>query len=372
MTSPPHSIATRLARVAFEAESQVQEPSLIREGPRSRVFRVEIATSGATVTAVLKQITDAGECGFTDWASLAWLEESGAGLVPRFLAGDLANRCFLMEDLGSSRTLDTLLQGSDPAASVAALEALSVCYARLHSLPVDEREWQWIRGSLPAAEGLGRAAEAERWLAGAGKLKAWAEAAGMSGGTITHTAVRPVGRIFRDPGLFLAFTHGDPAPSNNHLSPTGVRLVDFEYGGFRHALYDLTAWYILCPLPEPVVERMCAAYRAELVRAGSALAAAPFDPGWAEMCAYRALAMLTWVSPQVLEQNRSWVGDWTAREALLVALRRMANTAAPHPHLEPLAAFAGELLTHLETRWPEYGQSELRFPGLTPAIPASS
>ena len=48
--------------------------------------------------------------------------------------------------------------------------------------------------------------------------------------------------MFGEPGPFLAFTHGDPAPTNNHVAGDEVRLLDFEYGGFRHALYDITAW----------------------------------------------------------------------------------------------------------------------------------
>src|SRR5436190_1655680 len=62
------------------------------------------------------------------------------------------------------------------------------------------------------------------------------------------------------------FTHGDPAPTNCLTRGGTAVLVDFEFGGFRHALYDLTAWYILCPLPEELVEEMSDGYRNELMR----------------------------------------------------------------------------------------------------------
>lgn len=359
--------AAELARAAFGEVTQLRGLSLIREGPRSRVYRAAIETgTGQERTAILKQITDAGECGFTDWASLQFLTGTSLaeGIAPRFLAGDPEARCFMMEDLGASRTLEEPLQGSDPAATLAALEALAVTYARLHALPVDEVEWREVRRSLPAHHSLGRTTEAGRLIQEHPKLQAWAEALQIEATFFDTTALRPVVLSYTEPKPFLAFTHGDPAPTNNHFSPAGVRLLDFEYGEFRHALYDLTAWNILCPLPEPVVERMRAAYRAELARSRPEAAGPAFDAGWAEMCVYRALAMLTWVSPTVLEANRPWVGEWSAREAVLAAVGRMHAAAVPHAHLAGIASFAETMVSRLEARWPDYRNLVVPFPGL--------
>ena len=116
------------------------------------------------------------------------------------------------------------------------------------------------------------------------------------------------------------FTHGDPAPTNNHVVGGRVTLLDFEYGGFRHALYDMTGWDTLCPLPGPVVRSMRSAYRAAMAREGSATDLAgvaaddgAFDDAWATMSAYRAVAILGWLGPGVLRENRPWVGACGAR-----------------------------------------------------------
>ena len=42
-----------------------------------------------------------------------------------------------------------------------------------------------------------------------------------------------VARELADPGPFLAFTHGDMAPSNTLFTREGPCLLDFEYGGMR-------------------------------------------------------------------------------------------------------------------------------------------
>src|SRR5581483_11634345 len=107
----------------------------------------------------------------------------------------------------------------------------------------------------------------------------------------------------------LAFSHGDPAPSNNHIASSGVRLADFEYAGYRHALYDITAWAILCPLPWAWVNTMEQVFRRILGASpvwGTLVDGERYREAWAAMCAYRALAMVTWFSPDLLAQDAPW------------------------------------------------------------------
>jgi hypothetical protein len=186
-------------------------------------------------------------------------------------------------------------------------------------------------------------------------------------------ALQSVSRAFTAPGPWLAFTHGDPAPTNNHVVGGRVTLLDFEYGGFRHALYDMTGWDTLCPLPEPVVGAMRAAYRASLARdgGGSELASAAaddaaFDGAWAAMSAYRAVAILGWLGPGVLRENRSWVGAWTARAALLAVTERLPALLADAAPLAPLCEAAIALAAALRSRGPEFDGQPIapRWPAL--------
>jgi thiamine kinase-like enzyme len=174
--------------------------------------------------------------------------------------------------------------------------------------------------------------------------------------------------VYADPGPYLAFSHGDPAPSNNHLSHDRARLVDFEYAGYRHALYDLTAWYVLCPLPDAWTAAMELVFRQS---AGSDLPAAAlsddrqFRVAKATMCAYRALAMLTWFPTDLLIDDRAWTPGWSQREALLSTTLRLQRLCAGISALEPLADLGGAMAEKLGARWPELGAGELHWPGVT-------
>ncbi|MCC2672275.1 MAG: hypothetical protein K0Q72_4747, partial [Armatimonadetes bacterium] len=100
---------------------------LIREGPRARVYRCPALDAGeGDPSVILKEITDEGECGFTDWASLEFLASvpNAVPLVPRFLEGDVDSRAYLVEDLGPSLSLDDALTADDPAAAVQQLTEL--------------------------------------------------------------------------------------------------------------------------------------------------------------------------------------------------------------------------------------------------------
>lgn len=338
------------------AEWSLSEPVLVREGLRARVYRCR--RSGADREAViLKRITASPALGFNDWASLEFLNgmPTAEGLAPRFLMGSVEQSVYLIEDLGGSDSLETRLNESDRGQVAAAFETLAAVYGRLHrATRGGETRFLAIRVRYPDAEGLGRVVELERWLAGRERVDAWIAALGVKPPAGLDDALHRVGAAYADPGPFLTFTHGDPAPTNNHVRDGVVRLLDFEYGAFRHALYDLTAWEVLCPLPRQIVRSMQRAWR-QVVGKGwpEAADAAAFREGWAAMCAFRALAMLTWVSPDVLERNRAWVGKWTAREALGTAISRLAQACAGVEWLAPVQDLGESAENALLRRFPE-------------------
>jgi hypothetical protein len=323
-------------------------------------------------SVILKQLKEGVEppTFYAEWASLEFLSELSAAreIAPRFLAGDVESRVFVMEDWGDGGTLDDRLRARDGEAAQRALVTLARQTARLHTATWGREErFESLCGALPAAGRAGRAREAEQWLAARPRVQEWWEATGMALPADFAASCAGIARVYAEPGPFLAFTHGDPAPTNNHVAGDRVRLLDFEYGGYRHALYDLTAWNVLCPLPEPVVEAMIDGYRSDLAGVGEAAAdAALFRHDWACICGYRALAMLTWISTRTLVENASWVGDWTRREAVLVALSRLQRAARGIEALEPVAEAAANLARALQSRWPELGEPVPDWPALQP------
>ena len=83
------------------------------------------------------------------------------------------------------------------------------------------------------------------------------------------------------------------------------------------------------------------------------------------MCAYRALAMIGWFSPDILADNRDWAPGWSQREALISTTLRLHEKCAEFPVLEPVATLGGALAETLQTRWPELGDGSLKWPAVT-------
>lgn len=349
-----------LVRARYGADAALEAPLLLKDASRMLVVRMRLTGQRAAPSSVIaKTIRDDPATGFSEWASLAFLSATPEArtLVPGFVGGSAAARLFVMDDLGAGQTLDDILQhGAAPSAERTLVE-LARQMARLHAATLGRAAaFDAIRGALPAAEQVGRQREADAWLAARERFSAWLTAAGCALPADLDEATRRVADAYARPGPWLAFSHGDPAPSNCHIAGDTVRLIDFEYGAFRHALYDITAWEILCPLPRRQASLMRRAFQQELAArlplAGDERA---FAEAWGQLCAYRALALLSWVSPAVLDADRPMVGAWTAREAVLAAVTRLAHATSDLAQLAPIGVAAGTLGAALRARWPALG-----------------
>ncbi len=334
---------------------------------RSLVVRCAVTGWEGVASVVLKRNEGDDARGFTDWASLAFLStlEEARGVAPRFYAGSVRERFVVMEDLGGSRSVADLLQREDAAPVVDALTSLATAMARLVVATWGrEATFARMRAALPGGEGLDRRREAARWLAARDRVVDWAAALAIPVPHSFDVASAQLAAVYADPGPYLAFSHGDPAPSNNHLATGGVRLVDFEYASYRHALYDLTGWAILCPLPWAWVSAMDEAFRHTIAASpvGGALAADGYHDSWAALCAYRALAMITWFSPDLLVQNGAWVAEWTRRAALLSTALRLHQVSSGVAALQPLADLGAHMSEQLQARWPDLGEGLPRWP----------
>jgi hypothetical protein len=366
--------AAALLRTRFGARVTLHDGTLLKDWERNVVLRYRVADADVR-SVIVKWMKEAGALGFSEWASLAYLSrtDGAAALAPHFYGGDEGSRIFAMEDLGGSESVDDLLRRPDRPAAERALGALAAQTGRLHAATLgDDARYRRMRQALPGSREVGRRGEAARWLAGRPALRRWLDALDVAEPAGFGEALGRIAALYRAPGPFLAFTHGDPAPTNNHVADGQVRLLDFEYGGFRHALYDITAWYVLCPLPERVARMMSDRYRAEL--AGECSAARDEDRyrgAWAAMCAYRAQAVLTWLPIDLLQRDHPWVEDWTGREAVLSTLARLQAATSGVRALAPLATTAGRMEDALRARWPAFGEGDdllPRWPALGEAM----
>lgn len=360
----------RLINDQVDRRIVLDAPTLIEERGRSLVLRCEVQGHPDILSLVVKHNTGDDQRGFNDWASLQFLARipQTNGIAPRFYAGDPDARIVVMEDLGVSRSLGDVLEGSDEPSVLETLRALALPMARLVAATNGkEQEFAGLRASLPDAADAGRLHEAEHWIGGRNKIDDWADALGVALPAGFDDAFNDVAATFARPGQFLAFSHGDPAPSNNHIRGQRVRLLDFEYGAYRHALYDLSGWYVLCPLHEDWVAVLTNAFRHELAQSGAAALVGDdraYSEGWAAMCAYRALAMLTWFPQTVLETEHPWTPGWTMRQAMISTCLRLERATRGSHSLAALSAWGGLMAQACQARWPEHGDGALLWPGV--------
>lgn len=345
------------------------DPVLMAARDRSLTVRCAVAGLAATRSVVIKWNTSDDARGFTELASLRFLTglPGAREVAPSLYAGTSDDRILVMEDLGEARSLENLLDHGDVATVRRAVRALAIPMARLvEASSGREESFERLRSALPGAV-LGRSREAERWINGFGRIERWADALGIQLPQGFRDAFGQVAGVYAHPGPYLAFSHGDPAPSNNHIVGSQARLMDFEYGAYRHALYDITGWFVLCPLPPEWVADLERSFRGSL-RDGPARGLVEDEATWCEawgiMCAYRALAMMTWFPTDLLEQDRQWVPGWTMRPAIISTVLRLRDATAGISDLQSITEFAARATETLRMRWPELGDGAIPWPAL--------
>jgi hypothetical protein len=297
---------------------------------------------------------------YNDWAGLQFLTHVAPDrlLAPRFYAGDRLAGLVVMEDIGSGDTLADLLLGADPAAAEQRAIEHATLLGRMHALSVGRQaEFDRLRDGLAQRDKTGDY-YTYQWLAAA--LQVATEALDITPAPEVAGELALLIAAIRDPGPFLVYTHGDPCPDNLVRSSAGLRLLDFEFGDFRHALIDGVYGRILFPtcwcvnqLPIQMVRSMEQAYRAELSQGCPAAAdQATFARAVVEGCAYWALTLFDWYSmPQLLGEPVEW-GIATVQQRVLARAELLARTAAEFGYLEALGATFGTIATRLRARLP--------------------
>jgi hypothetical protein len=87
-----------------------------------------------------------------------------------------------------------------------------------------------------------------------------------------------------------------------------------------------------------------------------------YREAWATLCTYRALAMLTWLPPDLLVEDRDWAPGWTGRAAVLSTTLRLRQTSAGVAALAPLADLGALMNEALRARWPTLGEGAPPWP----------
>jgi ankyrin repeat protein len=246
-----------------------------------------------------------------------------------------------------------------------------------------ETDYNRIRSALGPGDGPERRASVaeEELRKASGEIRARCEALGVTVSSGVDHDIAAIVASYVDPGPFLAYTHGDPCPDNNAVylstdeaSRDAFRLIDYEIGGYRHALRDgvygrirfPTCWCVR-DLPEHVIERMEVAYRAELVK--GCPAAADDDiylRAIAECCGGWVLTTANWSLRNALDYDPVW-GVATHRQRVLMRLEAFADLASRAGHLESLGETARRLRAALHVRWEPYTLPIAMYPAFARA-----
>jgi hypothetical protein len=317
--------------------------------------RVEAPDAASIPSVIVKRFKGELERGFDEWAALAFRTDRPLTppVAPRFLAGDADARVFVMEDLGAGRTLEDLLQGGDAAAATDALVSVARLAGSLHAHLLDATlDFDRRRGALAPRAASPLAAAGALLRRARGQIASWLRAADVVPAPGLGHTLEAVARAVEHPGAFATLTHGDMAPSNTHITPTRLRLLDFEYAGVRSALYDTLFWTLVCPFPEPLIDRAEAAYRTELMRAcPAARDNAAYATERATVAAWRMLNLLQWLPPSLRQADPPWAPGVSARQAVLWHLSRFDALATGVTALSPLVETLARLGRVLGERW---------------------
>lgn len=160
---------------------------------------------------------------------------------------------------------------------------------------------------------------------------------------------------------FLVYLRGDGCPDNVFATASGLRLIDFEFGHYGHALLDACYPRMTMPtcwcagtLPSDTVASFERVYRRELARTCEAARDdGQFEKALVSACAFWLLTTLGWHLERVLEVDleEAW-GLTTLRPRILSQLERFLELTRTPAHLPSLTEAFKRLAEVLAHRWP--------------------
>lgn len=332
----------------------LSEPQPLRTASRCDVVRARVR-GGDMPSVVLKHFRDDPVLGLDEWAGLELLGRLDLATAPGLVAGDVSTRLLILEDLGTGPHLEDLLNARDSRAAAQGLLAVARLTGQMHARTLGaQADFDLIRHGLSPRPTRVRIDNARYLLEHEDRLSRWVRATGATEAAGTHEDLEVLARELADPGPFLAFTHGDMAPGNTAFTSHGPRLLDFEYCGMRHALYDALMWLLTVPFPDEFIARAEVTYRIALAEACTA---AQVDSAWARaratVAAARTVNVFQWIPLKALERDREWAPGFSERAALL---RHLARCRSVLERLDPVPSLSRTLASleeRLTERWPQ-------------------
>lgn len=180
-------------------------------------------------------------------AALRFLGHLGVPLAARLLADDPERGVLLLEDLAPRRPLSGRLYRKEPAAA-AGLHAFAAATGALAAATAGAHD-RWLRERVPSDPPLAVVDQAAFWTR---RWEATLAATAAIDLPLSVAAEHELARVLdelADPGPFLSFSGGDTGVNNAVVDDAGgdIRLIDFEFAHFGHALVGGAALWVPSP-----------------------------------------------------------------------------------------------------------------------------
>jgi hypothetical protein len=313
---------------------------------------------------------------FNEWAGAYFLQAVAptAHFGPLLFAANRQAGFIVLEDLGNDTSVKDALLGRNSQQAEIELLTLAATLGRLHAATVSHRsDFEQVRDGLGPRDPTMYPRYAWYLQNSLGSLQVlWSEF-GIEPDSRLTSEVTMLATALAEPGEFAVYTHGDPCPLNWLRHNSTLRAIDFEFGGFEHALLDAMHGRMLFPtygfpqgIPQALIQGMEHQYRSELVK-GCQVAAddSTFARAAVEACAFWIVfCLLRDLKPALSAQDAS--AKITA-QCLVARLQAFIIAAEGNEQFPALRATAHSLIAKLVEVWSTEAYALPDYPAFRPS-----
>ncbi len=313
---------------------------------------------------------------FNEWAGAHFLQAVAptAHFGPRLFAANREAGFIVLEDLGNDTSVKNALLGRNSQQAETELLMLAATLGRLHAATVGHRsDFEQMRDGLGPRDPTMYPRYAGYLQNSFGPLQTLLSEFGIEPDSRLTSEVTMLARALAEPGEFAVYTHGDPCPLNWLRHNGALRAIDFEFGGFEHALLDAMHGRMLFPtygfpqgIPQALVQSMEHDYRSELVK-GCHIAAddGTFARGAVEACAFWIVfCLIRDLKPALSARDAS--AKITA-QCLVARLQGFVIAAEGNEQFPALRATAHSLIAKLVEVWSMEAYALPDYPAFRPS-----
>lgn len=300
---------------------------------------------------------------FNEWSTYEFFRRLGLpeSIVPQFYGGDAEAGVMIIEDLGKVENTYDAAFTADASLAEEMLMGWMKTTGMMHALSMGHQEmFDDIRSALgPAPTRTSKTSQARYMTA---NLRQICELIGIKLRRGCVGEIERISTMISNPGAFAALSKGDNTPGDCVKAGPKLKLLDFEFSRYQHALLDATILRMIYPTawrneyrtPTSIIVRAEAAYRNELAKscpqADDDVVFAQALVGTAAFWCfdYDGQFSSDYVSG-LLEEDNGWGG----RQRVVQRLKVLARASEEFGQFPAIGATARDLETRLRHLWPE-------------------